>query len=703
MLLGAWLAATVCAGPQDDSVSRIWGAAAVASVIATAGRPSPGGRRIRAAKDLDAVGRPTRFCLELDRDRVPLEPGIPWSLTDHYKWVTRGLIEPPQSYHVLPDGAVDINGQHIALNDPEGETKLEEEINKRHSQHAAKTEVAPPPRTVAPSAGSGNIGGKVRFSVHMDHMGHLLVAAQRGGERLETGLRGLNGLVQNGLMLRPRAMHVDPMQRAVELDGERFEANAAGALALEAVLNDRYAPTIDATAANAIAIRENPGSPTGFDIRFVTLHAGARTEIKGHLNEKHLELLQDPHKSDLLRPGVVLRLSPPYLLFRRRRADGGEEKIPELTDIHYMHTTAAQLERLLNHPLVRREGGHWEAQAGDPAQPSGTSAAPPPASETPKAAAERGARAAVAAHDAARLPAPAPAPAPAVAGPLPQRAVPEPKMESDHVAELRESPTSPTSAVFQVPQLPSPPRPSTLISTTPQEPTLHPSATPPTTPIKPPAAPFAQSAAPAASGSNAAAVMALASASAGAPVDPRIDARFRATDPLVVLPATFARLVVRTGLPVQDLLLSLPRVFEDRRFEVLSFNGQEITSVLDLRSPEFYGFYLSHLDAGHLSLVYACQGHHVEWGVGRCLLQSALSAEADEFKGAALLGLAQDDAGDFVFIIEPACRAWARPREREYSKVFARFISPAEYGAEPGAYTVIWPDPPTQDAAPAGA
>ena len=58
----------------------------------------------------------------------------------------------------------------------------------------------------------------------------------------------------------------------------------------------------------------------------------------------------------------MLKLSPPFLLIRRRRSDGGEEHVPELQDVHYRHVTAQQLQQILNHPRLRR-GGDGSGQA----------------------------------------------------------------------------------------------------------------------------------------------------------------------------------------------------------------------------------------------------------------------------------------------------------------------------------------------------
>jgi len=155
--------------------------------------------------------------------------------------------------------------------------------------------------------------------------------------------------------------------------------------------------------------------------------------------------------------------------------------------------------------------------------------------------------------------------------------------------------------------------------------------------------------------------------------------------------AVFERLVLCLGLPVQDLLLTLPRAFQDRRFQVLSFSHPEIETILDLRSESFYGFYLSHVSEQRVLLVYACKGRHLEWGPDRCLLQSSVSAEPSEFKHPALLGLAQDGESNFVFIVTPAYLEWAKGFEKTYLEICARFVTPREVALAPDQFTLIWP------------
>jgi len=301
----------------------------------------------------DPDGNPKAFTLTLGAESVRLEPGKSWVKTDIYKWSTRGLMEAPQSFHVLADGDVDVNGERARLHDADGAGHLERELNKHHSPPAAAgaAHVARPASGVA--LGAGPVSDRVVFRVHLDHLGHLAIEAKRGQERMETGMRGLWGLAHQGLMNKPGSLHVDPLQRSLELDGVRFECSTEGARALEAALNDRYAPRLEDLREDRVEVHENPASPTGVDLSFPVTQAGTKVVSKGHLSQEKLDLLTDTSRCELLRAGTVLRLSPPRLLFRRRRTDGGEEPIPELPDLDYSRHGALEIAKALNHPVLR--------------------------------------------------------------------------------------------------------------------------------------------------------------------------------------------------------------------------------------------------------------------------------------------------------------------------------------------------------------
>ena len=174
-------------------------------------------RKIKADVQRDPDGNARAFTLSLGEEKVTLEPDRAWSQVDIHKWVTRGLIEAPQSFHVLHDGSVGINGEKIHPGDPEGSAKLEHEINKRHALTLAHKAPASPAARLAATPAAAPRPSKVLFKVRLDHQSHLMVECLRGAERAETGLRGLPTLIQNGLMLKPANLHVDPLQRVSKL------------------------------------------------------------------------------------------------------------------------------------------------------------------------------------------------------------------------------------------------------------------------------------------------------------------------------------------------------------------------------------------------------------------------------------------------------------------------------------------------------
>src|SRR2546426_6588113 len=225
-------------------------ASAVAVIVLGAVAPGGPERRIKADKQYDSEGTAKVFTLSLGDETVTLDPGKPWVHVDRHKWVTRGLIEEPQSFHVLRDGTVEINGEKLRLDDREGNTKLEHEINKHHTP-AVRPHVGSPVLPVTAAHPRAQSTGKVQFKVRLDHLGHMMIEYLGGAERAETSLRGLHTLVQNGLMLKPQSIHLDLLQRNVEIDGVRFECNEAGARQLEETLNSRYAPTLQAERDNA--------------------------------------------------------------------------------------------------------------------------------------------------------------------------------------------------------------------------------------------------------------------------------------------------------------------------------------------------------------------------------------------------------------------------------------------------------------------
>ncbi|MCC6231340.1 MAG: hypothetical protein IT580_01780, partial [Verrucomicrobiales bacterium] len=186
---------------------------------------------IIARLDLHPEGAPRGFVLTAGDESSVLAPGQSWMQVDHYKWVTRGLMEPPQSFHVAADGTVDLNGESFSPQDPGAAERLTRLLNARHAAQ-------PPPRPPTPSRrDESSLPQGVTYHVRLDPYGHLLIRAARGSDQTETGMRGLAHLAAEGWTRPFRSLHVDPLQRYIELNGTRYEPTPAGAAALEAFLN----------------------------------------------------------------------------------------------------------------------------------------------------------------------------------------------------------------------------------------------------------------------------------------------------------------------------------------------------------------------------------------------------------------------------------------------------------------------------------
>lgn len=667
-------------------------------------------KKIKAGKVHHAGINGLVYKLSLGTEVVALDPGKTWLQVDHYKWVMRGLIEAPQRFQVSPEGNVEINAVQISIADPEGPAQLEHEILKRHDgtvAHQAAVMAGPSPSPTAAARPDPR-----RFRVKLDHWGHILIEWGHGLDREETSLRGLGTLITAGLIRKPNRYHVDALQRGIEMDDDFYECNAAGAQRLEEALNTRYAVQALTGKAVAIEIKENRGASTGLDIHFSVLRAGIPFEIKGHLTQENLDLLQDHTRCDLLQPGLHLLLTPPYLLFRRKRADLGEDKIPELPDVNLLRTTAVQLQQILNGPLVRKGSGDTVAQAAPTAEDRPAEVVEMRVLRHPEDKAllwlecvtptgETHGGKAFTHHNIAEFQ---------------HHGFFQPHLDVclsldhrhlsvlDRLTKLEEAipvdPRSPDEVLRQASSvLTKALKPATATVAAPPAP--RPVVREEPVGVAPPPA-----AAPAAPPPKAAVVVTPAPettpklAKVPEPVvasNPQLDsinARFRNCNPARTNQEIFQRLGQSLGLEAQEVFLSLEMVFKDRRFEVYDFEQKAVQGLTDLRGEDFYGFYLSHVSEQKIVLVYACNGTHIEWGPDKCVLQPTARSEAEEYKGSALLGLAQDASDEFVFIVRPEFKEWIVPREQPYTVENVQFLTVADLAAAPEKFRLIWPEAP---------
>src|SRR5262249_46466319 len=137
---------------------------------------------------------------------------------------------------------------------------------------------------------------------------------------------GFNSLVNEGLLRKPRTLHVSALHDWVELDGTpfSFEKGNDDSQKLARALNQHYLPARTLGHGKDVLLFTNPASSTGFDIQFPTSVGGIRESRRRPLNEESLELLQDPVKCGLLQPGLVIKLARPCFIFKQKTHDGGE-------------------------------------------------------------------------------------------------------------------------------------------------------------------------------------------------------------------------------------------------------------------------------------------------------------------------------------------------------------------------------------------
>ena len=93
---------------------------------------------------------------------------------------------------------------------------------------------------------------------------------------------------------------------------------------LEKALNERYLSTAALGQGKDVVVFPNAASSTGFDIQFAAKVGGTAGSHRRPLNEEALVLLQDPDKCGLLPKDLVIKLSRPNLIFKRKTPDGGE-------------------------------------------------------------------------------------------------------------------------------------------------------------------------------------------------------------------------------------------------------------------------------------------------------------------------------------------------------------------------------------------
>ena len=349
------------------------------------------------------------FTMALGGETIDLLPFRNWSQLDVYKWRAQGKLPGTPAGLEITIDHVKVTGEAVLIKDPHGPVKLQKLLNEwlaleRRAFESARQKAHAKPASVEqkPADAPGSL--IPRFRVEVDREGQVHIHCVQGKDTLATiglNLPGFTSLFNEGLMHKPHAMKVGVLHDWLELDGEffSFEKGNNDASKLEKALNDRYLSAASLGQGKDVVAFTNAASSTGFDIQFAAKVGGVTESRRRMLNEETLELLQSPEKCGLLPKDLVIKLSRPNLIFKRKTPDGGERYLEEgsgsvvqvigdegevtLVDltkpVNYLRLSAVELTAVFNHPTINQH-----SQAGlEPVRVSAVAglaqaSAPPP-------------------------------------------------------------------------------------------------------------------------------------------------------------------------------------------------------------------------------------------------------------------------------------------------------------------------------------
>lgn len=325
------------------------------------------------------------FRMTLGGETINLLPLRNWYQLDAYKWTTRGKLPGSPAGLEITFDHVKVSGEAVLISDPDGPDKLRRLLNdwlalELETLERARQKARAKPAFLEPEAVASPETVLPHFRVEVDKEGQVHLHCCQGKEILATiglNLPGFIHLFNEGLMHRPHSLKVGALHDWVELDGElfSFERGNNDADRLQEVLNTRYLSAAGLGEGKDVLVFSNAASSTGFDIVFTAKVGGVTERRRRPLNEEALELLQSAEKCGLVPKDLVIKLSRPNLIFKRKTPDGGErylrsraENIVNVvgdagaltvvdlsTPVNYLRLSAVELTAVFNHPTINQQ------------------------------------------------------------------------------------------------------------------------------------------------------------------------------------------------------------------------------------------------------------------------------------------------------------------------------------------------------------
>lgn len=374
--------------------------------------PGPAGPEIKVGKRMATVaGKGIEvFTMTLGGETIELLPLKTWQQLDVYKWRVRGVLpKTPAGLDVAFDH-LKLLGHTVLPQEPDACDKLEKLFSEwlameRETLELARRKAQAKSSPAAQGVASAQQDSTMRFQVSLDKEGMVHIQCLKGKEVLTTiGLNapGFQSLVNQGWMRKPHSLKAGALHDWVEIDGclFSFEKGNDESAALEKALNEVYLPQSTGGTGNEVGIYANAASATGFDIQFPAKVGGVFETRRRPLGEESLRLLQDTEHCGVIPKNLVIKLSPPTLIFKQKTPDGGEryldsceantirvqddegtETVIDLSHpVNYSRLNSVELTALFNHPAVNRQA---RTTSRETPQPKSVQAAPPPAQPHP--------------------------------------------------------------------------------------------------------------------------------------------------------------------------------------------------------------------------------------------------------------------------------------------------------------------------------